>query len=1065
MLTKLLIAIYLVVLFPVFIFSQSLDSFEPPLVECPTGEHTGHHYTPPAPEILNRLAMRSADIPCADIVVTYNNFPPGAQVAFQAAVDIWAYSISSPVTISVTANWTYMASGLLGSAGSTYVYRNFANAPDDKFYGSALADKIAGYDLAPGQADITANFNSTQNWYFGTDGGGTWSQYDFMSVVLHELAHGLGFASSASLVGGNGAFGVGSVDIPMVYDTFMSQGLNGSLLLSLPEGPALGAVFTGNNVYCNGTHAKAANGGIRPRFYAPVVFSNSSSLSHLNEFTYLAGSENSLMTPSMGSSEVIHNPGPIALGLLKDLGWDLCTGDVPQDLPCTEWTKPSPTTKNLQFNNLFGGAPCDYGNGSPFNEIGNTQVLPSTAYGVENFIAGGVYTFSLCNGPNAGSWIPEFTIIAPNGVVEAFGNGTGCAITWTASQSGTYTLIVNKAGQCGVSSSQSNGYAALTCQSGTAVCDPSSCTASSLVLNGEEQVCPGQTTTLALSGAASIPPAGGYGIYFHNAELNDGVYISNISFPYTFDNTLNGELPLNGINELDGTYQASGFVYYDAEDFANSICGNAPGSATITFLNALNPECGGDPCLSDAENPIALCQNKNISLSASGIANVNVEQINAGSTDNCEWLDLELSKTNFTCADLGTNEVVLTATDANGNSDFCTAIITVVDAINPSLTAPSNKTVIADIGECWATNVTLGIPTWSDNCSATVSNNAPSVFPVGTTLVTWTATDQSGNTKTRKQYITVMPDETTTLSIVVSGSTTICQGETITLSASEGFETYLWSNGETTSAINVNESGLYSVAASLSSECSSDLSESIEITVLPDSDGDGVCDEFDNCPNDPLKTEPGACGCGALDTDSDNDGVPDCIDECPDSQLSIGDPCDDGDPRTTDDKMKAGCICAGIQMVSQIDGLLDWNSICGSREMKIKLYIPGTADLLYEYTGIISETGEYSIPEIDPGVYDIYFKVKGYLNKKVPSFTVSPGLNTLLVSGIIPGDITNTNVVNLGDVSALNLAFSSQIGQSNYLKVADYNCDGFINIIDLSILGQRFGMSGDIPGN
>lgn len=1065
MLTKLLIAVCVAVLTPIILFSQSFDSYQPPLIVCPSGEYNGHHHTPPSPQILNRLAMRSSDNPCADIEVTYNNFPAEAENAFQAAVDIWAYTISSTVTIRITANWTYMGSGMLGSAGSTYVYRNFANAPDNKFYGSALADHIAGYDLAPGQADITANFNSTQNWYFGTEGGGTWSQYDFMSVVLHELGHGLGFASSASMVAGNGEFGVGSVDIPMAYDELMTLGVNGTSLLSLAEGPILGAAFTGNNVYCNGAHATAANDGVSPRFYAPSLFSNSSSLSHLNEFTYLAGSENSLMTPSMGSSEVIHNPGPIALGILQDLGWNLCSDDEPENIPCTNWQHPSPTSKNLQFNTLFDGAPCDFGNGCPFNEIVNSQVVPATAYEVADFIAGGVYTFSICNGPDAGSWIPEFTIIAPNGNVEAFGNGTGCAITWTASQSGSYTLIVNKAGQCGISNNQPNGYAALTCQSGTAICDPASCETPALALTGDEVVCPGETTTVTLSGAANIPATGGYGIYFYNAALNDGVYISNISLPYTFDNTLNGALPLNDIDELDGAYVVSGFVYYDADDFANTICGNAPSGPTITFLTDLAPECGGDPCMNDQENPIALCQNKTVSLNTSGLGIINAGQVSAGSTDNCEWLDLQLSKTNFTCADLGINEVILTATDASGNSDFCTAIITVVDGVKPSLSAPANKTVLADAGECSASNVSLGTPNWSDNCSATVSNNAPEIFPVGTTQVIWTATDPSGNTRTRNQYITVMPDETISLSIGIEGSATICQGEALTLSATEGFETYVWSNGETTSSITVSESGLYSVSASLSNECAAVISESVEITVLPDSDGDGICDEFDGCPADPLKVEPGACGCGTPDSDSDSDGIADCIDECPYSPLSIGDPCDDGDPRTTNDTMKPDCICAGIQMVTQIDGLLDWNSICGSREINIKLYSPGTTTLQFEYTGMIGETGSYSIPEVNPGEYDIFFKVTGYLSKEVPSVVVSPGINTLYVSGIIPGDITNTNSVNLGDVSILNQAYGSQDGQSNYLQVADYNCDGIINLIDFSILGQRFGLIGDMPTN
>lgn len=48
-----------------------------------------------------------------------------------------------------------------------------------------------------------------------------------------------------------------------------------------------------------------------------------------------------------------------------------------------------------------------------------------------------------------------------------------------------------------------------------------------------------------------------------------------------------------------------------------------------------------------------------------------------------------------------------------------------------------------------------------------------------------------------------------------------------------------------------------------------------------DSDGDGTVDCLDDCPSDPAKTEPGTCGCGIADTDTDSDGVPDCIDNCP----------------------------------------------------------------------------------------------------------------------------------------------------------------------------------------
>lgn len=48
-----------------------------------------------------------------------------------------------------------------------------------------------------------------------------------------------------------------------------------------------------------------------------------------------------------------------------------------------------------------------------------------------------------------------------------------------------------------------------------------------------------------------------------------------------------------------------------------------------------------------------------------------------------------------------------------------------------------------------------------------------------------------------------------------------------------------------------------------------------------DSDGDGTPDCLDLCPNDPLKTAEGQCGCGNPDTDTDSDGIADCLDLCP----------------------------------------------------------------------------------------------------------------------------------------------------------------------------------------
>jgi len=54
-----------------------------------------------------------------------------------------------------------------------------------------------------------------------------------------------------------------------------------------------------------------------------------------------------------------------------------------------------------------------------------------------------------------------------------------------------------------------------------------------------------------------------------------------------------------------------------------------------------------------------------------------------------------------------------------------------------------------------------------------------------------------------------------------------------------------------------------------------------------DSDGDGMPNGCDECPNDAIKMNAGACGCGVADTDSDGDGVPDCFDQCPNDANKI----------------------------------------------------------------------------------------------------------------------------------------------------------------------------------
>ncbi len=122
-----------------------------------------------------------------------------------------------------------------------------------------------------------------------------------------------------------------------------------------------------------------------------------------------------------------------------------------------------------------------------------------------------------------------------------------------------------------------------------------------------------------------------------------------------------------------------------------------------------------------------------------------------------------------------TVSVVLTVTDETGNTAMCTALVTVEDILPPTITCPENVEAVTDLGQCTATNVALGSPSVFDNCSVmSITNDAPAVYPLGITVVTWTVTDTSGNANTCLQEVSITDNE---LPIAV------CQNFTIQLDA------------------------------------------------------------------------------------------------------------------------------------------------------------------------------------------------------------------------------------------------------------------------------------------
>ncbi|MGI9543521.1 MAG: hypothetical protein ACR2MX_09695, partial [Cyclobacteriaceae bacterium] len=283
----------------------------------------------------NRMMRSSALAQTATINVT---FGPGAQAnpdamaAFQFAIDIWASTVVSDVPINIAADFANLGPGVLASAGPTNIFSDFPNAPvPGVWYPSALAESLAGEDLVgdPNAPDLVVNLGNGVNWYFGNDMNPGPGEFDFVTVALHEIGHGLGFVGFSSFdpATGNGSIRIFDPPLISIYSDFVELG-DGTAISSLPD-PSLelANVLTGNDLFVNGPSTLAGNGGDRSKIFAPNPYQGGSSYSHWDEQTFPAGHPNSLMTPAVGQAESIHDVGANTRGFFRDMGWGINDAD------------------------------------------------------------------------------------------------------------------------------------------------------------------------------------------------------------------------------------------------------------------------------------------------------------------------------------------------------------------------------------------------------------------------------------------------------------------------------------------------------------------------------------------------------------------------------------------------------------------------------------------------------------------------------------------------------------------------------------------------------------------
>ncbi|RCV65255.1 HYR domain-containing protein [Methanophagales archaeon] len=194
-----------------------------------------------------------------------------------------------------------------------------------------------------------------------------------------------------------------------------------------------------------------------------------------------------------------------------------------------------------------------------------------------------------------------------------------------------------------------------------------------------------------------------------------------------------------------------------------------PGTTTVTFTatdaSGNSDSCSVDVTVGDTTSPMITCP-RDVIVEQATVEGTAVD-LDVNVTDFCDP-NPEVTSNELDIYPPGTTTVTFTATDSSGNSASCSVTVTVVDTKPPEILCPADLRIEQDASGI--TIVPLNVTAY-DTCdpNPNVTSNAPDTYPIGTTNVTFTATDASGNSASCSVSVTVFditPPEVTIISPV-----------------------------------------------------------------------------------------------------------------------------------------------------------------------------------------------------------------------------------------------------------------------------------------------------------